>query len=271
MRVFYKDEWVVRYPQLREQPVQMPSKAPKPHQMMQRTLSFAEDPTSETKVLSNAKPGMTCSLTLASITDVQNEDELPSTSDKENEVERLIPASDFQVLCLDLKLGTHSSSNSAASLVSQLKKSSITNLLDVHISASIGHIDKLRLCVQDTSSKVLVTRDLNTGKSTFVNMLLQCEVMPIDQQPCTTAFCEVHDAAENQGKEELHVLKEGIVYDINDKSTYTRGAITDLEDIVAENESNQQMIELYLADTRIPSESLLNNVLLTFSSSMPQA
>jgi mitofusin len=199
----------------------MPSKAPKPHKMMRRTLSFADDPTSETEVLSNAKPSMTRSLTLASIADVQNEDELPSTSDKENKVERLIPASDFQVLRLNLKLGTHGSSNSAASLISQLKKSSIANLLDVRIGTSIGHIDKLCLRVQDTSSKVLVTGDLNAGKSTFVNALLQCEVMPVDQQPCTTAFCEVHDAAENQGKEEIHVLKEGIVYDINDESTYT--------------------------------------------------
>ena len=95
--------------------------------------------------------------------------------------------------------------------------------------------------------------------------------MPIDQQPCTTAFCEVHDAAENQGKEEVHVLKEGIVYDINDESTYTRGAITDLEDIVAKNERNQQMVKVYLANTHAPSESLLNNGVLTFPSSMPQA
>jgi len=139
MCVFNKDEWVVRYPQLREQPVRMPSEVLKPHKMMRRTLSFADDPTSETEVvLSNAKPGMTRSLTLASIADVQNEDELPSTSDKENEAERLIPASDFQVLRLDLKLGTHGSSNSTASLVSQLKKSSIANLLDERIGASLA-------------------------------------------------------------------------------------------------------------------------------------
>ena len=210
MRVFYKDEWVVRYPQLREQPVQMPSKAPKPHKMMRRTLSFADDPTSETEVISNAKPGMTRSLTLASIADVQNEDELPSTSDKENEVERLIPASDFQVLRLDLKLGTHGSSNSAASLVSQLKKSSIANLLDVRIGASIGHIDKLCLRVQDTSSKVLVTGDLNAGKSTFVNALLRCEVMPIDQQPCTTAFAKSTTQLRTKAKRRSMSLKRAL-------------------------------------------------------------
>jgi hypothetical protein len=164
----------------------MPSEVLKPYKMMWCTLLFTDDPTSETKVvLSIAKPDMTHSLTLASIADVQNEDELPSTSNKENEAEHLIPTSDFQVLCLNLKLVTHSSSNSAVSLISQLEKSSIANLLDKCIGASIGHIDKL------------------------------------------------------------------------------------LEDIIAENKSNQQMIKVYLANTHAPSESLLNNGVSTFPSSMP--
>ena len=49
-------------------------------------------------------------------------------------------------------------------------------------------------------------------------------------------------------------------YDINDSSTFTRGDIADLEEIVADNETTQPMIKLYLADTRTPSESLLNGV-----------
>ncbi|KAJ3575861.1 hypothetical protein NP233_g803 [Leucocoprinus birnbaumii] len=129
----------------------------------------------------------------------------------------------------------------------------------------MSHIDKLRLRVEDTSSKVLVTGDLNAGKSTFVNALLRREVMPVDQQPCTTAFCEVHDAAENDGKEEVHVLKEGLTYNIRDESTYTKGSIADLEEIVADNEATQQMIKVYLADTRAPSESLLNNGVVDIS------
>jgi mitofusin len=116
--------------------------------------------------------------------------------------------------------------------------------------------------VEDTSSKVLVTGDLNAGKSTFVNALLRREVMPVDQQPCTTAFCEVHDAAENEGREEVHVLTEGVTYDIKDESTYTRGTVADLEGIVGET---QQMIKLYLADSRAPSESLLNNGVVDIS------
>jgi len=113
-----------------------------------------------------------------------------------------LTSSEFRVFRLDLKLGP----TSPTFLVSQLEKSSIANLLDDLFLSAINHIEKLKLRVQDTSSKVLVTGDLNAGKSTFVNALLRREVMPVDQQPCTTAFCEVHDAAENNGKEEVHVL-----------------------------------------------------------------
>ncbi|RDB18939.1 Transmembrane GTPase fzo1 [Hypsizygus marmoreus] len=272
IRTFNKEEWVVRYPQLREQPAKEPTQtpaaaSPKRRKGIRRSLSFADDPNTETEViLSGHRQGLTRSVTLASIADAQDEEEdAASAAEKENDSQRLIPSSDFHVLRLDLKLGASGSSNSAASLVSQLEKSSIANLLDERIGASLSHIDKLRLRVEDTSSKVLVTGDLNSGKSTFVNALLRREVMPVDQQPCTTAFCEVHDAAENQGKEEVHVLKEGVPYNIDDDSTFVRGTIADLDEIVAENEDTEQMIKLYLADTRAPSESLLNNGIVDIS------
>ncbi|KAF8817123.1 transmembrane GTPase fzo1 [Phlegmacium glaucopus] len=269
IQVFNKDEWVVRYPQLREQPISaeeaINSSLRRPNHA-RRSLSFADDPTFEADVvIGGPRQRLTRSITLASISDVKDESFPSDNLLKECEDERLIPTTDFNVLRLDLKLGSQHSSTSAASLVSQLEKSSIANLLDERISTSVAHVDKLRLRVEDTSSKVLVTGDLNAGKSTFVNALLRREVMPVDQQPCTTAFCEVHDATENQGKEEVHVVKDGHTYDINDSSTFTRGHIEDLEEIVADNEASQPMIKLYLADTRAPSESLLNNGVVDIS------
>ncbi|EKM49775.1 uncharacterized protein PHACADRAFT_265453 [Phanerochaete carnosa HHB-10118-sp] len=127
------------------------------------------------------------------------------------------------------------------------------------------HLEKLRLRVQDTASKVLVTGDLNAGKSTLVNALLKRTVMPVDQQPCTTAFCEVHDATENGGKEEVHILKEGVAYDINNDSTFTRASIADFEQFVSENENEQQMLRVYLSDARPSTESLLNNGVVDIS------
>ncbi|KAG6902541.1 hypothetical protein C0995_015359 [Termitomyces sp. Mi166 len=260
---FNKEEWVVRYPQLKEHPAEGSSEEPASSQKrrrgIRRSLSFADDPSSQTDVVLKPRKSMTRAVTLDSIVDAQDDDDGSNSFDKEDDSQRLLPSSDFHVLRLDLKLGASGASNSAASLVSQLEKSSIANLIDDRITSSLSHIDKIRQRVEDTSSKVLVTGDLNAGKSTFVNALLRREVMPVDQQPCTTAFCEVHDAAENQDKEEVHVTKEGVTYDINDESTFVRGAIADLEDIVAGNEEKQQMIKLYLADTRAPSESLLNN------------
>ncbi|KAK7054383.1 mitofusin [Paramarasmius palmivorus] len=261
LRKFNKEEWVVRYPQLRES-VSEPVVEPKGNRRksLRRSMTFADDPTRETEVV--VKQGLTRSVTLSSIADAREEEE--DDQELPEEDESLLPSSDFRVLRLDLKLGANRSAT-AASLVSQLEKASIANLLDDRIESSLNHVDKLRLRVEDTSSKVLVTGDLNAGKSTFVNALLRREIMPVDQQPCTTAFCEVHDAAENQGVEEVHIIKDGAVYDINDESTFTRASLSELEGIVGDNENSEQMLKLYLGDTRTPSESLLNNGVVDIS------
>ncbi|KAL1700913.1 hypothetical protein EV121DRAFT_213215 [Schizophyllum commune] len=251
IKKFNKEEWVIRYPQLSEQPAEEGSSRKVPR----RSLSFADEPLTETDVVIQ-RPAHGRSITVSSVADAAEATSAP-LDDK---------ASEFQILRLDLKIGAANSSHPAA-LVSQLEKASIANLIDERITASISHMSKLRARVEDTSSKVLVTGDLNAGKSTFVNALLRREVMPVDQQPCTTAFCEVHDAAENEGKEEVHVVREGASYDIRDESTYTRAPISDLEEIVNEYEDSvhQVLIKLYLADTRAPAESLLNNGVVDIS------
>jgi mitofusin len=239
LSTFNKNDWIVRYPQFRDH------QEPTEPSGIRRYLSFADDPSFETSVV------------IADTGKSTTPADIPSPNS--------IPTDELAVLRLDLKLGAHTSPSSVTSLVTQLEKSSIANLLEARINGAISHLDKLRLRVEDTSSKVLVTGDLNAGKSTFVNALLRREVMPVDQQPCTTAFCEVHDAAENQGQEEVHIVKEGIVYDVNDESTYTKRTVSDLEEIIAENEDTQRVIKVYLADTRAPSESLLNNGVVDIS------
>ena len=97
------------------------------------------------------------------------------------------------ILKLDLKLGALHQTE----LVHSLEKNSIASLLDGKISSSIKHLLNLRERIEDTSSKVLVTGDLNAGKSTFCNALLRRKILPEDQQPCTSIFCEVLDAREN--------------------------------------------------------------------------
>ncbi|GJE97643.1 hypothetical protein PsYK624_138640 [Phanerochaete sordida] len=269
LRAFNQSSWVVRYPQFSNTTDEKPkddetSKASR-RKSVRRSLSFADDSTFQAEVLVNSpRKGLTRSVTLATIPDETAESE-ESTGEETDRLVTPSEANDFHVFRLDLKLGSHGSSSSPSSLVAQLEKASIANLLDDRISSAMAHLEKLRLRVLDTASKVLVTGDLNAGKSTFVNALLKRNVMPVDQQPCTTAFCEVHDARENDGKEELHIFKEGVAYDINDDSTFTRASISDLEQFVSENENEQQKLRVYLSDARNPSESLLNNGVVDIS------
>ena len=268
LREFNQNDWVVRYPILNEDEPVTPSQS-KPRRPVRRSLSFADDPSTRTQVVySPSRQRCARAVTLASIADAQEPPSEPTAENAEDSTEKESfsdKTGDFHILRLDLKLGSHGSSTSPAALVTQLEKGSIAKLIDERISAALQHMDKLRLRVEDTSSKVLVTGDLNSGKSTFVNALLRREVMPIDQQPCTTAFCEVHDAAENNGVEEVHVLKDGVQYSVADESSFSRVSLADLDSIVTDNEGDQPRLKVYLADSRAASESLLNNGVVDIS------
>lgn len=163
-------------------------------------------------------------------------------------------AQEFSILKLDLKLGALSQ----AELVHSLEKSSIASLLDGKISQSVKHLLSLRDRIEDTSSKVLITGDLNAGKSTFCNALLRRKVLPEDQQPCTSLFCEVLDARENAGIEEVHAVHKDAIYNRNDESSYDVYALQELENIVIDN-SKYMQCKVYVKDVRSIDESLLNN------------
>ena len=163
-------------------------------------------------------------------------------------------AQEFSILKLDLKVGALS----PAELVHSLEKKSIASLLDGKISQSVRHLLALRDRIEDTSSKVLVTGDLNAGKSTFCNALLRRKILPEDQQPCTSIFCEVLDAKDNGGFEEVHAVHLDAVYNRNDESTYDAYSLQDLEKIVVDNEKYMQC-KVYVKDIRSIDQSLLNN------------
>jgi len=184
--------------------------------------------------------------------------ESSSEADKERTPEpRLITpqlAQDFSVLKLELRMGGRTQTD----LVHSLEKGSIASLLDGQIQQSIRHLFSLKDRIDDTASKVLVTGDLNAGKSTFCNALLRRKVLPEDQQPCTSIFCEVLDFRENGGVEEVHAVPLGSVYNRNDESTYTVFSLDELEKIVIDNERWSQC-KVYIRDIRSVDESLLNN------------
>ena len=182
---------------------------------------------------------------------------------KPQEPERLITpqsAQDFSVL----KLNMNVQGFTQAEIAQSLKKESIASLLDGRINQSIRHLLRLRDRIEDTSSKVLVTGDLNAGKSTFCNALLRRKILPEDQQPCTSIFCEVLDAKENGNLEEAHAVHKEATYNRNDESTYDVFPLQDLENIVTDNHTYTQC-KVYVKDIRTIDESLLNNGVVDIS------
>ncbi|KAF2126786.1 hypothetical protein P153DRAFT_321494 [Dothidotthia symphoricarpi CBS 119687] len=180
-----------------------------------------------------------------------------AAAEKPKEEPRLVTpqlAQEFSVLKLELRMGGRSQTD----LVHSLEKSSIASLLDGQIQQSIRHLYSIKERIEDTSSKVLVTGDLNAGKSTFCNALLRRKVLPEDQQPCTSIFCEVLDFRENGGVEEVHAVPHGQTYKRNDESTYVVFELDELERIVIDSEHFSQC-KVYIRDIRSVDESILNN------------
>ncbi|KAB5589326.1 hypothetical protein CTheo_7233 [Ceratobasidium theobromae] len=244
LREFNRKEWVTRYPQLARTERRGPT----------RSMSFIDDPTKSTDVVyASSKPGTRRELALLSeVADVPTGERLEGISSDE-----------FHVLRLDLSMGPNGVHNPSA-LVSNLEKSSIAHLLDDRLEAALAHVNKLNVRMADTRSKVLVTGDLNAGKSTFVNALLHRDIMPIDQQPLTSVFCEVHDARENDGIEEIHVIKPDQVasYDRSNPDSFSREPIDKLEALQGDPDAESppdHVLKLYVKDPRSHGESLLNN------------
>jgi mitofusin len=143
--------------------------------------------------------------------------------------------------------------------ISTLESKSIANLLTDRLDQSLTHLKKLQARIADTASKVLVTGDLNSGKSTFVNALLKRDILPADQQPCTSIFCEVLDALKNDGLEQVHAIPNIEQYNRLDPSTYHIIEMRHLYKLITEDFENYKMLKVYTNDCRTTQESLLHN------------
>lgn len=167
--------------------------------------------------------------------------------------------SKLHILRLDFKLDGNVKNDLA------LDKETIAKLFQSQANAAITHIASLQKRVDDTSSKVFITGDLNAGKSTFCNALLRRKVLPEDQLPCTNVFCEILEARENDHLEEVHAIPLSVAdsiktatvkYNIHDKSTYEIHAIQQLPDLVFENDK-YALLKIYIKDNQRPPESSL--------------
>lgn len=168
-------------------------------------------------------------------------------------LDSLLAPLDFKVLKLGLQMGHNKD------IITSLDKNSISTLLDQKLALQIKYLMNLKDRVDDTSSKVFVTGDLNAGKSTFCNALLRRKILPEDQQPCTSIFCEVIDAkTENKGLEEVHAIPIGSEYSQRNESSYEKYPISKLEDLVYQCEK-YSLLKVYVLDYRSAEQSLLGN------------
>lgn len=229
-------------------------------------MTFVDEPQAPSEVIVTARPNMRQQLTrsvsyissASSSTDGESVATPLTELSEEPESSVGEPNDDFSILSLDLNLGA---TRHAQSLITRLERSSISALLDNRLSAALRHLSLLHARVNDAHSRVLVTGDLNAGKSTLVNALLRrAEVMPTDQQPLTTRFVEIASADENGGKEEVHILDKE-TYDVNDPSTYSVAAIAELENLATDPDidASAPPLRVYLKNKETDIPSILHN------------
>ncbi|KAI9883097.1 MAG: ESCRT-III subunit protein did4 [Watsoniomyces obsoletus] len=250
--------WPAHYPSVQRPDAPTPSHRPDSRPGLVHTQTMAGAYDRHDLPSAPPRPGqMKRAWTTNGDEDVQAESSSAAEQKAVQEPPRLVTpqiAQEFSILKLDLKLGALPHTE----LVHSLEKHSIASLLDNKINQSVRHLLSLRERIEDTSSKVLVTGDLNAGKSTFCNALLRRKLLPEDQQPCTSIFCEVLDARENGGIEEVHAVHKDVQYNRHDESTYDVYRLVELEKIVVDNDRYLQA-KVYVKDIRTVDESLLNN------------
>lgn len=193
--------------------------------------------------------------------------------------------SDLEILQLNLQLDNHkrtkimdlidvpaakNGKESSPSLDTIGSNDLTSTLFDKQVQQAKQHLVSLEKRVMDSNSKVFITGDLNSGKSSLCNALLKRHVLPTDQLPCTNVFVEVLDTHFNKNKqEEVHAIplskadnvsKAIKVYNQHDLTSYELFKLGDLEDLVTRNDK-WSFIVVYLNDSQ-PGEkekSLLHN------------
>jgi mitofusin len=138
-------------------------------------------------------------------------------------------------------------------------KNSLGQLMD----DCLDHLKRLEQRVQDASSKILVTGDLNSGKSTLVNALLKKELLPMDQQPCTSLFCQVFSSSSTTD-DQVHAVLPNTDYSKQDQDTFHVIEPRHLYKLLIDDDTatNYTMINIYTSrhpDLATTTTSLLHN------------
>lgn len=138
--------------------------------------------------------------------------------------------------------------------------------LSTLLPACLDHLNNLKSRVSDPLSKVLITGDLNSGKSTLVNALLNKEILPVDQQPCTSIFCQVYSSSEDDqdSNDQIHAVIDTENYDKINTETYHKIEARHLYKTLVDEEIPYKMLNVYTTRNNelLTKESLLHNDLV---------
>ncbi|KAK4513571.1 uncharacterized protein ATC70_005575 [Mucor velutinosus] len=133
--------------------------------------------------------------------------------------------------------------------------------------ACLQHLSHLKARVLDPLSKVLITGDLNSGKSTLVNALLNKDMLPVDQQPCTSIFCQVYSSSNDYTTEQddiIHAVIDTATYDPSNQETYHPIESRHLYKTLIDEDIPYKMLNIYTARNQqaLTQQSLLHNDLV---------
>jgi mitofusin len=129
--------------------------------------------------------------------------------------------------------------------LTSLDPQSTRRLLLVKLLEIVDYLERLENRISSNVSKVLVVGDVNSGKSTFVNALLNADILPSDQQPCTQAFTEV---VIGQRKTVVHAIASISEYNPENSSTYATRSYKEFFGMVQEDPSQYSWFRLLLGE-----------------------
>ncbi len=121
---------------------------------------------------------------------------------------------------------------------------SMAKILATKLKSAMSYLERLKARVSEKTSKILVTGDLNAGKSTFVNALLNESFLPTDQQPCTQSFCELA-LTKAITTPAVHAVENCSVYSSKKPETYSEIKIADMQEFIQSSENQYTWFKVF--------------------------
>lgn len=124
----------------------------------------------------------------------------------------------------DLYIVSDGQSSMSLILPPKLLPTVINSLDETLFHDTSKYLDRLSHRLLDPHCRILVTGDVNVGKSTFLNALFREHIFPTDQQPCTCTFCELFIINSTEKETIVHAIPH--LDDYNPTNPITFDSIT---------------------------------------------